>query len=163
MELIHYSKTRVTKLVSKPQDREACKPNGLWVSDGPAWKEWCEDEEFWLDSLKFQSRVILQPDANILTLSTPTEIYDFGIQYNSDLPEHLRHMGTLLLNWHEVTKKYQGIIITPYQWGCRLNDMCRWYYGWDCASGCIWDIDAIKELRVEADIVFNPHYERATA
>lgn len=26
----------------------------------------------------------------------------------------------------------------------RLDNRCTWYYGWDCASGCIWDKDAIE-------------------
>ena len=50
------------------------------------------------------------------------------------------------IDWNRVAKKYQGIIITPYIWERRLTTTCTWYYGWDVASGCIWDNKAIKEI-----------------
>ncbi len=53
---------------------------------------------------------------------------------------------TYQLEWDKVKDKYQGIIIAPYQWECRLALETCWYYGWDCASGCIWDLDCIKEF-----------------
>ena len=51
------------------------------------------------------------------------------------------------IDWAEVASKYDGIIISPYQWSLRLDMEMMWYYGWDCASGCIWNISAIKELK----------------
>ena len=39
-----------------------------------------------------------------------------------------------------------GIIISPYQWDCRLALESGWYYGWDCSSGCIWDISCIQDF-----------------
>jgi len=38
-----------------------------------------------------------------------------------------------------VSKEYDGIEIAPYQWDARLSLI--WYYGWDVASGCIWNLD----------------------
>ena len=34
---------------------------------------------------------------------------------------------------------WAGIEIAPYIWARRLDGPARWYYGWDAASGCIWD------------------------
>jgi hypothetical protein len=28
----------------------------------------------------------------------------------------------------------------------QLDEFTSWYYGWDCASGCIWDVDAIERV-----------------
>jgi hypothetical protein len=27
-----------------------------------------------------------------------------------------------------------------------VDDNCGWYYGWDCASGCIWDSAAVERV-----------------
>lgn len=37
----------------------------------------------------------------------------------------------------------------PYQWECRLDRDTFWYYSWDCASACIWNLQAVRPL-VEA-------------
>lgn len=42
--------------------------------------------------------------------------------------------------------RYDGIVITPYVWSMRLDRSAFWYYGWDCASGCIWNASAVAEL-----------------
>jgi hypothetical protein len=41
------------------------------------------------------------------------------------------------IDWERLAKEYDGVEIAPYQWQRRLSDQ-RWYYSWDCASGCIW-------------------------
>lgn len=50
------------------------------------------------------------------------------------------------LDWAAIGKLYDGIIIAPYLWERRLNGGAMWYYGWDCASGCIWNPRAISEV-----------------
>lgn len=52
------------------------------------------------------------------------------------------------IDWKKVTEEYQGIIISPYIWQRRLAPHTMWYYGWDVASGCIWDTDAIEEVKL---------------
>ena len=34
--------------------------------------------------------------------------------------------------------------INPYIYKARYEYM--FYYGWDCASGCVWNIDSVKEI-----------------
>lgn len=36
--------------------------------------------------------------------------------------------------------------ITPYCWPARMDPDLIWYYGWDCASGCIWDASTIHQV-----------------
>lgn len=54
-------------------------------------------------------------------------------------------MGHDHINWPMVADRYQGIVIAPYLWSRRM-DGGLWYYGWDCASGCIWDAAAVASV-----------------
>lgn len=42
------------------------------------------------------------------------------------------------IDWKAVAKEYDGIEIDPYQYERRFSEGFLWYYGWDCASGCVW-------------------------
>ena len=126
------------------------KPNGLWfsVEGHQDWKSWCEDEKFKLENLAISYEIILKDDANILHLKTPDEIRAFGKTYQHSTRYSDIDDDSSEINWDRVKEKHQGIIISPYQWDCRLAlDTC-WYYGWDCASGCIWDLSCIEEFKL---------------
>jgi hypothetical protein len=150
--LIHYSENPVLQAYSAEQDsHRPFKPKGLWLSvEGRNdWKEWCLSEGFGLDRLKCAAEVRLDPAANILRLSTEEAILDFTRRYGRapliDLP------GLNDIDWSGAASDYQGIIIAPYQWRLRLDDRTFWYYGWDCASGCVWDAAAISSItQIEA-------------
>jgi len=158
--LIHYSYAPLDHLSFRDQSKSAVKPKGLWVSvengNDDGWKDWCLSEEFKLRNLNSESEVVLKTEAKILILKSIADIHAFTEMYKTK-PPYIKdcsevYNGTTYINWSAVAEKHQGIIITPYQYGCRLNDNCFWYYGWDCASGCIWDPMAIKEvnLRIRA-------------
>lgn len=152
MKLIHFSQEEISSLKEEEYDQNDlhwhAKPNGLWVSDESqeGWRQWSLDNDFCLERLKFSYEVLLKDDANILYLKSPNEIFDLAKKY----PFKERGFGLESycgeINWYEVKKEYQGIIITPYQWACRMPIESGWYYGWDCASGCIWDLSCIKEF-----------------
>ena len=36
------------------------------------------------------------------------------------------------------------MFITPYQWELRFE--LDWYYGWDVASGCVWNLSVIESM-----------------
>ncbi len=135
------------EIYSEQQDKEpSSKPNGFWVSvDGEDdWPSWCEAESFGLNRLETRSIVTLNTE-NILFLSGHLDLKVFQQGYgvsNSYLSS---------INWFAVSADYQGIIIAPYQWSCRME--MSWYYGWDCASGCIWDADAIESVTVKHEEV----------
>ena len=44
--------------------------------------------------------------------------------------------------WYCHGDKYDGIEINPYQFEARYQ--YTWYYGWDIASGCIWNLSGVK-------------------
>jgi hypothetical protein len=147
--LTHYSGEPIQRLRDhKGKQEVGDKPRGLWVSvEGEfGWKEWCEGEAFRLDRFSHVYNVKLKPDANIVTLRTPTDIDNFTQEFMVT-PKN-RIMPYWFLDWPRISQLHQGILIYPYQWERRLHEKTMWYYGWDCASGCIWDNTAIAELNL---------------
>lgn len=151
MKLIHYSGVKFELQPHIYDEKELHwhgKPNGLWVSvEGEDdWKTWCEGESFNLKCLEFAYEVKLKDDARILHLKSSDEIREFTKLYHLSTRQWDSDTDTYGIRWNEVKEIYQGIIIAPYQWDCRLALETSWYYGWDCASGCIWDLDCIEKF-----------------
>jgi hypothetical protein len=152
VRLIHFADkpVKLGDLVARGQDEDgAMKPKGLWVSDEDAecsWRWWCIEENFRLDMLTHVHEVTLSNTANVLILETPGLVRDFGREF---VVQHGPHAGghiIMMLDWVRVIQRWHGLIITPYQWDCRLDHDCFWYYGWDCASGVIWEPTAIGSV-----------------
>lgn len=129
------------------------KPHGLWFSvegEDDGWKWWCEAEGFFTENLAHQTELIFKPDAKLLRISTKDELDAFTKEWLVDIstvvPGLSQRYG-YIINWPELAKRYSGIIIAPYIWEARLQPSTFWYYPWDCASGCVWDADAVQELR----------------
>jgi hypothetical protein len=140
--LLHYSADPLPsdlKLDKGWPMRGLGKPVGLWVSVGEAWKDWCEGEDFYTERLAHCQEIVLAANANILRLSTAEDLDAFTERFK------IADDAFASIDWSRVYGEYQGIIIAPYIWARRLD--LAWYYGWDCASGCIWDADAIAEVR----------------
>jgi len=119
------------------------KPRGFWVSvQGPDdWYEWCTSEEWATSTLPYPHEVTLAAGANLLVLSTVAELRAFTAQY---LPAPGGF--TTRIDWASVQGRYDGIVIAPYQWELRFDVDMHWYYTWDCASGCIWNLNAIDAV-----------------
>ncbi len=120
------------------------KPQGLWLSDDTAhgWKKWCEAEQWGLQGLKYKTEFSCTL-TRWATLYTEEQLLTFTKQYPHDLHG---------IDWVKVREKFSGIIITPYQWNLRLDRRTRWYYSWDCASACVWDLSTVEVIveKVEA-------------
>lgn len=145
-QLIHFSNTPVAEVHGGHNAAASFKPRGFWVSvegNGDGWSDWCRDEEFRDTDRQIAHVVTLEPAAKILRLGTSARLLDFTERYGFLRTEY----GTQGIRWDVVAMEFQGIIISPYQWECRLEDATFWYYGWDCASGCIWDPAAISSIR----------------
>jgi hypothetical protein len=147
--LIHYSAESLPKKLRpfRPQLEADMKPRGLWFSveeaGGHGWKEWCEGEQWGLSRLTVANEVVLAGNANILRLRNAGDIDRFSREYHHTIP---LLSSIYCINWGRVARKHHGIIIAPYIWERRLGGGANWYYGWDCASGCIWDQRAIKSV-----------------
>lgn len=160
--LLHYSSSfvkpnlEIQRVIQ--QNRYAVKPKGLWLSVGTAWKEWCEGEEFRLDGVRHCFAVTLSNDARILRLSNAESLDRFTDEYkctppwSTELPVDQHPHLDAWIDWERVVQAWQGIIIDPYchERRCRL----LWYYGWDCASGCIWESKAIKSVESVEQLQF---------
>jgi hypothetical protein len=155
MRLLHYSSDPIASVHSVEQRedvRRYDKPQGLWVSvEGEDdWRSWCEGEQFGSPAEQICYRVELSAPARILRLSGSLDLLHFTEEYgfNPYADDRLfsKRDG---IRWWEIAKQYDGIIIAPYCWQQRLELM--WYYSWDCASGCIWNADAVECLVEEAD------------
>jgi len=125
-----------------PSEHE--KPKGFWVSvDGEDdWASWCASEDFGIGQIRHN--VVLAPNANILRCHDKLDVLCLTERYGIDIPGY--SWSRKAIDWQRIASEYQGLIIAPYVWECRLNDECNWYYGWDCASGCIWDAAAIASV-----------------
>ena len=142
------------------------KPNGLWFDVSGSWKRWCEAAQFHLEDLRYRHTVTILDSSRILFLKKAKDTDLFAREYGHNLSGHIRPLqesedsdafarkygrdlfGDILkqfsnyIMWEEVAEKYSGIIVNPF-----LRTRSReylWYYGWNCAGGCIWDTGVIR-------------------
>jgi hypothetical protein len=148
MILSHFSSIPIEKIYPVQQSTESLirKPSGFWVSvDGEQdWPTWCASEQFINCEKQMHYRVMLSQEHNVLILKTIEEMHEFNNRFRRPVPE----MPFGYISWDRVAENYAGIIIAPYQWDLRLEDDFSWYYGWDCASGCIWLPKAIRSIEL---------------
>lgn len=181
-KIYHYSKNPVGKLIPEFYDKYkefwpeegSMKPCGLWVSiedyeDDTTWLTWCKGEQFRLEALRHKYRVTLSKDIKILYLRSEDDIVQFSHLYAKNDPKDFgRYIGRLtepyiyMISWKTVKRYYDGIIIAPYQWNCRHALNTTWYYPWDCASGCIWNLEKVSlelESLIDTDSLKEPEYQ----
>ena len=127
------------------------KPKGLWYEcqDGSSetWKEFCTigmSKGYQYDSTY---NVVLN-DYNILFIPDEHHFEKFYKMYSTNHqadPDGTKGFDKMI-DWPTVAEHYAGIEICPYLSSKRNDDDSFWYYGWDIASGCVWDQTGIKEL-----------------
>lgn len=141
MEFRHYAEDTVlldrSRKYFQERPRSHTKPVGLWVSVKGEydWHWWCTEEDFRTERLAVEHHVTL--GGNILVLDRPDDLLDFQTTYG------VEDRGYYAIDWPRVAHWYDGIVIAPYHWQHRLS--LSWYYTWDCASGCIWNLDAVEK------------------
>lgn len=109
------------------------------------WHRWCEDEEFRRENLEYETKFIVEDDTHFLVIDTVEKLLKFTDKYK--LPFGIDTINSsMFLDWLRVRNEYTGILITPYQYSLRLHTSTAWYYGWDCASACVWDLSILKEV-----------------
>jgi hypothetical protein len=138
---IHMSKNPINKL-EKRHYTQICddKPDGFWYGFGNEWIEWTETA-----GPERKGEYIYEVDingANILQIKAYSEFLAFTKEYGSCkqiIP------GVLFsIDWPKIHLKYDGIEINPYIDQARISDKFLWYYSWDVASGCIWNLEKVK-------------------
>lgn len=137
------------------EDTPYDKPNGFWISvkGQDDWPSWCISEQFAEERLKYRHRVTLQEGHNIKILNNEKDIDLFEESYSTEFgSSSISRHQMMVIRWPLVASLYDGILIPRYLWSMRFRN---WYYGWDCASGCVWNTDVIRiESVEESGIVF---------
>ena len=150
MIFLHHSHSHLTQaqLATVEQDdelRPIGKPKGLWLSvqGEQDWATWCIGNNWPLGQLTYQ--VKLAEDSRILYIETMAQLEQFAEKYRV-----INQRRDFKMDWRAVARKYQGIVIAPCQRDARFSMF--WYYGWDCASGCVWDKDAIASIELVPEL-----------
>lgn len=142
LPLLHYSGKAIKKLTNKKQS-VGFKPTGFWYSCGTEWVDWAKAERFSI-STKYTYKIEVDY-SQILRLVGPKDLEEFTEEYGTDiLPDADPDDSFKYIDWPRVAQEYSGIEICPYVYAKRLTLL--WYYGWDVASGCIWDPSAITKI-----------------
>lgn len=141
LDFTHYSNSHYIQPYDMRQ-YSGPKPRGLWISvdNEYSWDEWTKENNFPIGKNTF--KVILRNNSDIIHLSSEYDMILFNNWVNTESCFSLCPM----LDWEGISRFYAGIVISPYLWNCRLDRDFGWYYGWDCASGCIWNKDAIDDI-----------------
>ena len=119
------------------------KPRGLWLSVDGDWQRWCKDEEMYLDRTHSDEIVFEVNFDRVLHLQNSADIDRFTQQYGTN-----RRSDFGYLDWIDVAEQWDGMVIAPYCWERRLDINATWYYPWDCASACIWNLNAVTEAKL---------------
>lgn len=113
------------------------KPRGLWYAIGTSWIDWVRNEmPDWEGDYIYKLQL---NSNNILFLKTYDDLVSFTQKYSDE-----QSLDTTNINWERVSNEYSGIEINPYQSKARYDIL--WYYGWDIASGCIWNKNALNTI-----------------
>lgn len=119
--------------VEQYKQRITFKPEGLWFGFGTFWIDWVKDEmPEWIKDGIYKLTI---DTSKILVVDS---LSDFHKKYNVKLYGH-----AIGINWLRIANEFSGIEIPSYQRDFRLASDYLWYYGWDVASGCIWDKSAL--------------------
>ncbi len=139
---VHMSKNPIYKLEQKEYlQLPGSKPNGLWYGFGKEWIDWIETGmPHWKGVYIYE---VYMDKSNILKIKGYSQIEDFTKEY---ILKDGQYSETYFIDWKRVSLKYDGIEINPYMWKYRLE--LGWYYGWDVASGCVWNLDKVKIERL---------------
>ena len=161
LQLVHYSRHAFQLDCAydyewhKFENGPTAKPPGLWLSvegfegdDEWTWPQWCNSQEFCIDKLQYAMDFQITDNARVLLLESSADILQFTDQYKSAWWQRRSDAGLISQNtaidWHRMHDTWDGIVIAPYDWPSRHESRTRWYNGWDCASACIWNLDALR-------------------
>lgn len=129
---IHMSQKPMTLEQKKYTQKKGPKPWGFWYAIGQEWVEWVKFEmPQWHGQYNYDVNL---GSANLLIIENSCELENFHKEYASG--------EFSSVNWSSVAEKYDGIEIDPYQW--KYRHQYFWYYGWDVASGCVWNLEKVK-------------------
>jgi hypothetical protein len=154
MRFVNYSNRTLTAVPTFCQnggDSRWAKPIGLWFSvvdenGNDSWKVTCRAKSIDLKPQPHATEIIFKHDARILWLSNAVAIdrltteHGFFPEYHESQSENPNYTRSAI-RWDRVAEQYDGVIAAPH---CAARHQEQhWYFTWDCASGCIWNLDPV--------------------
>ena len=118
------------------------KPNGFWYSINGEWQKWVNNE---MTLRKYNHPIVFKKNSfiGINDIHNTSRILSIKnlVELNLFIDRYL--IKTLCIDWFKVSSHYAGIeiLFNPREIPEILsNNKYTWFYSWDVASGCIWDI-----------------------
>lgn len=161
-KLYMFTEFLVTPYNAEHQPKANFKPKGLWFAQGAEWLQHMKKTNYKMTSYNYLYDIEVDLD-RLIFITNIKDLHNFSSKYcmtttiNSDV-----HGGVCMgVNWHRVVKdtKKDGILISPnlkaimrknkpeYDDLSSFKGM-EWYLTWDIASGAIWNVSAIKNLKL---------------
>lgn len=155
----------------KYQQVSGIKPRGFWYSCYNDWYNFTQREDQfhskYIHQININSRVLTNiQNKNKDKLLVIHNLKDFDI-FNSRYAYELRYSNdsendllNYLVDWNKVSQDYGGIQICPY---LKKRKKILWYYSFDVASGCVWNI---KSIIKNSDLIYekkNGKYVKVSA
>lgn len=112
------------------------KPQGLWYEINGEWEEWCAGNSNFIKDCDYVYEVALDPGLRLLRIESIGDLTRINMRYGRTLVAggSVRNVA-----WDDVARDYDGIEVYPYLWDYEARfGPWLWYYGLDCASGCLW-------------------------
>lgn len=131
------------------QPQLGVKPDGFWYGCNNDWYKWCKYEgmdEFLLKyihkiNLNYNIKTTLnKPNKEkLLIINNEKEFIKFDKLYG------ITYKKYRYIKWNMVSRDFGGIEICPHfkKFVGNGNEKYLWYWTWDVASGCIWNIKSI--------------------
>ena len=135
---IHNSIEKNLIFKDRVQDDKRLKPKGLWYGIDNEWLDWCNEMPGWIHQHNYTLKLDM---SKILLITNSVQLDRFTDEYKIYPLSVAKFL--LFIDWKKIALKYSGIEINPYLWERRLDMNSTWYYGWDCASGCVWNKEAV--------------------
>lgn len=119
---------------------------GLWtspVNSDWGWKQWCESNEFRLESLQYSYKLELLDNARLLIIDSLDDL--LRLPFRNDLPIH-QIISSKYLDFELLKKSYDAIWLTKKGQGETHLSRPINLYGWDCECVLIMNKKCFKVL-----------------
>jgi hypothetical protein len=139
------------------------KPRGLWFAQGSEWLQFMKQYSFWMSKYNYLYEIQLNKD-NIYFVSSLKELQEFSQNFQVHTKVGMNFEGVYintLIDWKKFIEKERasGIVISPnlkkifYKQVKSSTlpdffDKSEWYVTWDVASGVLWNVKAIKNVKL---------------
>ena len=142
----------------KYKNKIGFKPEGLWYSCYNSWLNWIlENDMDWkhgnyIHKINLKSKILTDINhKNSNKLLVIKNIKDLD-KLNTEYGIKGKHQ---YLDWQKISQDYAGIEICPYLKEIRFT--YNWYYTFDVASGCIWNLSALVK---DTKLIYQKHGEK---